>query len=140
MLEAMNKHRVKAYIYLTIAVVNVLVSIVLVQKYQGLGCAIGTAIGMIINAVANNIYYKYFIKLDIKYFWVQILKLVIPSSITFALGFLVVSIMSPTSYITILVFGILFTIIFVIVFWILGFNKYEKNIFMSAFKMRRVKS
>ena len=134
MLEAMNKHRVKAYIYLTIAIVNVLVSILLVQKYQGLGCAIGTAIGMIINAVANNIYYKYFIKLDIKYFWIQILKLVIPSSITFGLGFLVISIMSPTSYISILIFGILFTIIFVIVFWMLGFNKYEKDIFMATLK------
>ena len=83
MLEAMNKHRVKAYIYLTIAVVNVLISILLVKKYQGMGCAIGTAIGMIINAVANNIYYKYVIKLDIKYFWIEILKLVIPTLITF---------------------------------------------------------
>jgi len=139
MLEAMNKHRVKAYIYLTIAVVNVLISIVLVQKYQGLGCAIGTAIGMIINAIANNIYYKYVIKLDIKCFWIDISKLVIPSLITFVLGYFALNMFSLTSYISILMFGILFTIIYFIVFWIFGFNKYEKKIFITALKMRRVK-
>ena len=139
MLEAMNKHKVKAYIYLTIAIVNVLISVLLVKKYQGLGCAIGTAIGMIINATANNIYYKYFIKLDIKYFWLKILKLVIPSSITFGLGFIVIKMLSPSSYISILIFGIIFTIIYFIVFWILGFNKYEKDIFVSTLKKVRIR-
>ncbi|MBU3155555.1 oligosaccharide flippase family protein [Clostridium estertheticum] len=139
MLEAMNKHRVKAYIYLSIAIINILLSIVLVQKYQGLGCAIGTAIGMIINAVANNIYYKFVIKLDIKYFWMNILKLVIPTTITFGLGFLALSLFSLTSYISILMFGILFTIIYFIVFWIMGFNKYEKKIFISVLNKGRIK-
>jgi len=140
MLEAMNKHRVKAYIYLSIAVINVGISIVLVQKLQGLGCAIGTAIGMIVNAVANNIYYKYVIKLDIKYFWIEISKLVIPTTITFIVGFFALGMFNLTSYISILMFGILFTIIYFIVFWVLGFNKYEKKIFISAVKMRRVRS
>ncbi|MFT5871495.1 MAG: O-antigen/teichoic acid export membrane protein [Clostridium sp.] len=139
MLEAMNKHRVKAYIYLTIAVVNVILSIILVKKYQGMGCAIATAIGMVINAVANNVYYKYVIKLDIKYFWVEITKLVIPSLITFALGLLTLGMFDLKSYISIFMFGILFTIIYFVVFWVLGFNKYEKGIFISALKMRRVR-
>ncbi|MGH4052348.1 MAG: oligosaccharide flippase family protein [Clostridium sp.] len=137
MLEAMNKHRIKAYIYLSIAVINVFLSILLVQKYQAMGCAIATAIGMVINAVSNNLYYKYYIKLDIKYFWLQILKLVIPSLITFGLGFIVIKILSPTTYISILIFGLLFTIIYFIVFWIMGFNNYEKNIFMAAIEKVR---
>jgi len=140
MLEAMNMHRVKAYIYLSIAILNVIISVILVKKYQGMGCAIGTAIGMIINAVANNLYYKYVIKLDIKYFWIDMLKLVIPTTISFVLGFFALGLFSLTSYISILMFGILFTIIFFIVFWVLGFNKFEKKIFISALKMRRVKS
>lgn len=139
MLEAMNKHKVKAYIYLSIAVINVVISIILVQKYQGLGCAIGTAIGMTINAIANNVYYKYVIKLDIRYFWIQISKLVIPTAITFIIGFIALGMFSLTSYISILMFGILFTIIYFIVFWILGFNKYEKKIFMSSIKLARVR-
>lgn len=137
MLEAMNMHRVKAYIYLSIAIINVLISILLVKKYQGMGCAIGTAIGMVINAVANNIYYKYAIKLDIKYFWIQMLKLLIPTGVTFIIGFFALRIFSLTSYVSILMFGILFTMIFFIVFWLLGFNEYEKKIFISALKMRR---
>ena len=140
MLEAMNMHRVKAYIYLSIAILNVIISVILVKKYQGMGCAIGTAIGMIINAVANNLYYKYVIKLDIKYFWIDMLKLVIPTTISFILGFFALGLFNLTSYISILMFGILFTIIFFIVFWVLGFNKFEKKIFISALKMRRVKS
>jgi len=137
MLEAMNKHKIKAYIYLTIAIINVLISIVLVQKYQGLGCAIGTAIGMVINAIANNVYYKYVIKLDIKYFWLQILKLVVPSFITFGLGFIVIKVLSPSTYISIVIFGVIFTILYFLVFWILGFNKYEKDIFMATVKKLR---
>nr|MBK5235328.1 polysaccharide biosynthesis C-terminal domain-containing protein [Clostridium sp.] len=139
MLEAMNMHRVKAYIYLSVAILNVIISILLVRQYQGMGCAIGTAIGMVINAVANNFYYKYVIKLDIKSFWVQMLKLVIPTSITFIAGFFALRLFSLTSYGSILMFGVLFTIIFFIVFWLLGFNKFEKKIFISALKMRRIK-
>ncbi|MCJ7691252.1 MAG: oligosaccharide flippase family protein [Clostridiaceae bacterium] len=139
MLEAMNKHKIKAFIYLGIAVLNVGLSIILVQKYQGLGCAIATAIGMVINAIANNIYYKHFIKLDIKYFWIQISKLVIPSLITFIIGYFALGIFSLTSYISILMFGALFTIIYFIVFWVLGFNKYEKKMFKTVLKIARVK-
>jgi O-antigen/teichoic acid export membrane protein len=139
MLEAMNKHKIKAFIYLGIAVLNVGLSIILVQKYQGLGCAIATAIGMVINAIANNVYYKYFIKLDIKYFWTQISKLVIPSVITFIIGYFTLGIFSLTSYTSILMFGALFTIIYFIVFWVLGFNKYEKKTFKTVLKIAKVK-
>ena len=139
MLEAMNMHRVKAYIYLSVAILNVILSILLVKKYQGMGCAIGTAIGMIINAVANNFYYKYVIKLDIKAFWVQMLKLVIPTSISFIVGFFALKIFSLTSYGSILMFGVLFTIIYFVVFWVLAFNQYEKKIFTTALKSVKIR-
>lgn len=134
MLEAMNKHRVKAYIYLCISIVNLFVSILLVQKWQGLGCAIGTATGMIINTIANNIYYKFKIKLNLKYFWSEIIKLILPLVITFGIGLIIIKKANISTYCGILLFGITFSLIYFGVFWIIGFNKYEKSIIVSIFR------
>lgn len=137
MLEAMNMHRVKAYIYLSVALVNLILSIILVKKYQGLGCAIGTATGMMINAIANNIYYKYKIKLDINYFWKEIIKLLVPLVITLILGVIIVSNFNLITYYQIALFVIAFSIIYFCVFWIIGFNKYEKSIIASILQKHK---
>ena len=129
MLEAMNRHKVKSYIYLGVSVLNLVLSIVLVKAIGMIGCAIATAIGMTINAILNNIYYKYYLKLDINYYWKSISKLFLPLLICNLLGWVLTKLMIINSYKMVAIFIILFTIIYFTISWKLSFNEYEKNIF-----------
>lgn len=131
LLEAMNKHKIKSYIYLSVAIFNLILSVVLVEKVGIIGCAIATAIGMTINAILNNLYYKYSLNLDMSYYWKNILYLFIPLIICNVFGWILTKIITIDSYIMVGIFIILFTIIYLIVSWKLSFNEYEKNIFKS---------
>ena len=134
MLEAMNKHRIKAFIYLGVSVLNLIITLILVNYLGAIGCAIGTAIGMIINALLNNIYYKYSLNLNMKYYWSEIGKLTIPIGLSLVMGIVLVKLISPSSYISIGIFVVLFTLLYFAVLWRFAFNMFEKEIILSVVK------
>lgn len=135
MLEAMNKHKIKSFIYLSVSILNLLLSIIFVKSYGAIGCALSTAIGMTINALLNNIYYTYNLKLDMKYYWKEILKLVRPTIICFFIAkIVIVNNMIINSYISIFIFVILFSIVYIIIYWMFGFKNYEKIFLLSIIK------
>ncbi|MDB8551641.1 polysaccharide biosynthesis C-terminal domain-containing protein [Turicibacter sanguinis] len=133
LLEAMNKHKIKSFIYLSVAVFNLILTLILVKPYGMIGCAIATAIGMTINAILNNIYYKFTLKLDMEYYWKEILKLCPTSIVIFILGIFYVKLIHPTDYFGIFIFGIIFSITYFGCLWLFGFNKSEKNTIKSFF-------
>lgn len=74
--RAKNMHIFRSIIYFLIAIGNVFISIPLVQLFGEMGAALGTAISLIIgNIIVMNWYYQVKIKLDMLYFWKQILML-----------------------------------------------------------------
>ena len=133
MLEAINKHKVKAFIYLGVSILNLIITLILVNVLGAIGCALGTAIGMIINAILNNIYYKYKLNLNMIYYWKEIMKLSLPIALSFAIGGILVKIVQPKSYFSIGIFIVLFTIVFMGVCWVTSLNDYEKEVILSCF-------
>lgn len=131
MLEAMNKHKVKAFIYLFVSIINLIITLILVDILGAIGCAIGTAIGMIINAVINNIYYVNILKLNMKRYWSEMTKFILPVLISLILGFILVAIINPNTYLGICIFIIMYTVIYLGVNWVIVFNNYEKSLFTS---------
>ena len=80
--RAKNMHQFRSWVYLFIAVGNVILSIPLTKLYGGIGAAVGTAISLLIgNGIAMNWYYHNRVGLDMKYFWSQIMKF-IPALVT----------------------------------------------------------
>ncbi|MBW9145264.1 oligosaccharide flippase family protein [Clostridium sp. CM027] len=133
MLEAMNKHRVKALIYLGVAIFNLILSLILVKSLGAIGCALGTAVGMIINSLLNNLYYKFKLNLDMGYYWRNISNLILPTILCLGIGYMVVKFINPINYIDIFLFGVIFTTLHLLVFWMLGLNKSEKILIQSIF-------
>lgn len=133
LLEAMNKHKVKSFIYLAVAILNLVLTLILVEEFGAIGCAIGTSIGMTLNAVFNNLYYKYKLKLNMRYYWKEMAKLLPPTIICFGIGRILVKYMNLDSYISIGIFIIVFMCIYFLVYWILVFNDYEKNTILAIF-------
>lgn len=127
--RAKNMHKFRSSVYFIIAIANLLLSIPLTKKYGGVGAAAGTAISLIIgNGFVMNWYYQKKIGLDIKHFWAQIFRFV-PSLVAPVLSGILLNRFLDLKHILPLLFGIIiYTIIFVISMWLLGMNRYEKDL------------
>lgn len=75
MQRALNKHQFRSIIYLIMAVSNVGVSIPLASKWGAVGSAMGTALSLMVgNGLIMNIFYHKVLKINMKYFWKEIVK------------------------------------------------------------------
>jgi len=133
--KAKNLHKFRSIIYLLIAVGNVLLSIPLTNLYGGIGAAFGTAIVLLIgNGLLMNWYYHKKIGLDMKFFWLQIIKftpcLIIPI-LTGILMFVYVDLYQIDLF---LICVISYTLMFCLSMWLLGLNRYEKDLFAEPLK------
>jgi len=130
--RAKNQHKFRSWVYLFIAIGNIGISIPLVKFYGGIGAALGTSIALTIgNVLIMNWYYHKKIGLNIYYFMQQIAKLT-PSLILPALagyGFFHFFNLHYIPNFVILAF--LFILIYGVSMWILGLNKYEKELIMK---------
>lgn len=127
-IQAMNKHQFRAKMYLLIAILNVGISIPLSIKWQGVGAAIGTAIAVLLGQVITmNWYYSKKIGLDIKSYWLNILKIVCP---VLVVSVIIKSLLDNyiTSYITLLIGIIIYTSIYCIYLYLVIMNEYEKGL------------
>lgn len=128
-LRAYNKHQLRTWLHLFIAVVNVGVSYVLAEKYGIIGCSVGTCIATFLSStVVANLIYVYVIKLEIRRFFIELFtmwKAVILISIV-GLGimysFKIASWTSFIGYVTV------FSILYAVVFVAFAFNQNEKEI------------
>lgn len=133
--RAMNKHQFRSIVYLIMAIINIGISILLVYKFGIVGAAMGTTISIVIaNIFIMNIYYHKKMKLNMFYFWKNII-VILPSLIipTFA-GFLI-SLM-PLNTVFELVRGIiLLTSIYFVSVLAFGLNKKEREAIRKVAKL-----
>lgn len=127
--RAKNMHIFRSIIYFLIAIGNVFISIPLVQPFGEMGAALGTAISLIIgNIIVMNWYYQAKIKLDMLYFWKQILMLM-PCVVTSTLLALFLSnILIVNSIVNFLIVGVFYVLVYLVCLITFGMNSYEKNL------------
>lgn len=131
-LQAKNMHQFRSNIYLAIAICNLIISIPLAKFFDGIGCALASGICILIGqGIIMNIYYSTKLKIDIRSFWKNILKMSIPVAISIILGIVVNSIINVTGYLGILIQGSIFSIIFFALMWLMGMNDYEKGLLIT---------
>ncbi len=74
--RAKNKHKQRALLYIGMCILNFVLSIVLINKYNEIGAALGTAVSVVIgDGIIMNVYYKKKMGLDICRFWKEMLKI-----------------------------------------------------------------
>lgn len=127
--KAKNMHKFRSIIYLFISIFNILMSIPLTKMYGGKGAALGTAISLIIgNCIIMNWYYHMRVGLNMRYFWKEIIKfsraLIAPTIIG-----IIISFANLYDIPTFLLTGFIYVLIFSLSMWLLGMNKYEKDLF-----------
>lgn len=131
-LQAQNRMAFRSWLYLAIAVVNVLVSIPLARIMGGLGCAIATGASLLIgNVFIINICYHRKIGLNIRLFWRNIAVMTLPVAGAFLCGYIINSAITQNSIAMVALKILIYSVIYVLVMWFFGINAYERELFAS---------
>lgn len=131
-MQAKNMHKFRSVLYAIIAFCNILISIPLAMKFEGIGSAIGTALSLLIgNGIIINIYYHKKVKLDVLKFWKEILKMFIPLTIPFVFIYILSKLVEVSGLLYLIIYAIIYGIAYFIISYFVVMNEYEKNLIVN---------
>ncbi|MEQ2375259.1 oligosaccharide flippase family protein [Pilosibacter fragilis] len=126
--RAVNKHRVRSVVYLVIDMANVIISIPLVRTFGPIGAAIGTAIAMVAGTVIfMNIYYKVAIGVDVKKYWINVVKIIVFTLPSITVGVFEIRFIESNSIIGYLIQIMSFALVYFVVIIFIVFDKDDRR-------------
>ena len=130
-------HKYRSLVYLGVLVGNILISIPLCMKWEGLGAAVGTAIATLVgNVFLMNRYYYKRVGLNIPGFWRHICHLLPAMILPAAAAVLLAVFVHPASYWALIPPGLLFAAVYAASMWLFGMNRYERSLITGP--LRRI--
>lgn len=133
--RAANKHQFRSFVYLGMAILNLVLTIFMCQKYGAVGAAVGTAISLLLaNGLVMNIYYQKKLKINIILFWKNIARMSIALIIPIVFGIALVLLVDITSVWGLLVAIIAYALVYCASMWFIGLNDYEKGLILKPIK------
>lgn len=139
-LEARNLHKYRSIMYLVIAVINVVFTILLVDRYGIIGAAIPTGVASLLGpGFYMNWFYWKKVKLDIPRFWKNMLPFFIINALLCVIA-LIVSQWIDFYVVWKMAVGIIvYVLLYVFLLWKFVFDEDEKNIVRNTFKKLHLK-
>ncbi len=135
--RAKNLHRFRSFVYFLIAILNIAISIPLAQQLKGIGAALGTAFALIVgNGFIMNWYYHKYVKIDIIYFWKNILSFIPSMIVPIFYGIFINTMVEIDSVFKLLLFGGVYVIIYGVSLWFFGLNSFEKDLVQKPINNR----
>lgn len=133
-LQAENRFAFRALVFLSIAAASIFLSVPAAKRFGGIGCSAVTGFVFFIGDVfVMNYYYKKYINIDIRSFWIEIAKIAVPSMFCCVIGTLLNYFTMFGSIANILIKIIIYVVFYAGVMWIFVMNSYEKNLIRSPF-------
>ncbi|MBE6965538.1 MAG: polysaccharide biosynthesis protein [Ruminococcaceae bacterium] len=133
--RAKNIHHFRSIVYAFMAMINVVVSYILCQKYGATGSAFGTAVSLILaNGLVMNIFYHKRCNIDIILFWKNILRILVGFLPCFAVGWLLREFITISNIGDFAVCVLIYTLIYFISAWLLCMNDFEKRLISAPIK------
>ena len=127
--RAQNKHKFRSIAYLFMAIINLVLSIYLINLYGVIGAVVGTAISLVLaNGIVMNIYYHKKCNINVFKFWKEILKILTAMIVPIAFGIVISLFIDLYSITNLILFIVIYTILYSISMWFLGMNEYEKDL------------
>lgn len=128
-LQAKNKFAFRALVFLAIAMTSVFLAVPAAKHFGGIGCAVVTGSVFFIGDVfIMNFYYKKYVNIDIKLFWIEMSKIAVPAAICCAVGVLLNYFTMFGSIVNLLIKIVLYVLIYSAVMWKFAMNQYEKDL------------
>lgn len=134
-IRAMNIHKYRSFMYIIIAILNVIISIPLSIKYNGIGAAIGTCVATICGQVIfMNLFYKKKVCIDINEYWKNFTRFLLLTFVVVAFNLYLKSLIAITTWTSLLFSIFIFTVCYVFLYLFFVANSYEKNILVKLIK------
>lgn len=136
-----DKVKFRALSYTVGAIINVVVTVILVPSMGAIGAAIGIATGFLVgHEIIMNIVYSKTLHLDMGRFFKNChLKMALPFGISLAVGFLISKLIPGGSFVLLVVKGVLCAICYFASTFILFINKNERKQIFAVVKQKLVR-
>ena len=133
-LEAKNKLKFKAILYLSFMILGTILGAILARTYEAIGMMIGSVIAWIIVQNVMNFYYHKTIGLNIIRFFKKLLnKTLIAVTLSLIIGYSI-NFIPGIGWMNFLLKSTLYTIVFSLLIYHLGLINFEKQLFKSTLK------
>ena len=133
--RAENKHKFRMYVYVLMAATNVILSIILCQRWGVLGSTSATTLSIVLaNGLIMNLYYHYKIGLDMLRFWKEIAKITLASVPVLLFGALVIHRLTYSSFFIFILWIFIYSAIFAGTMLLWGFNAEERQMILAPLK------
>lgn len=130
--RAQNLHRFRSIAYFIMAVINLVLSVILCQRYGAIGSAIGTAISLIAaNGIIMNIYYQKKCNIDVIHFFKNILRVSLGLIVPVIVGVIITRTGFVNSVWRFLLGVAAYTLVYCGSMWLVGMNAYEKQLVLN---------
>ena len=134
-IRAMNIHKYRSYMYIVIAIVNVVISVPLAMKYGGIGSAIGTCIATFLGQIFfMNWFYARKVQINIREYWNNFVRFLVMTALIVIVVLGVKMFIPANSWGSFIVLVVLFTMIYFVIYWLAVANQYEKELILSILK------
>ena len=134
-IRAMNIHKYRSYMYIVIAIINVVISIPLAIKYGGIGSAIGTCIATFCGQIFfMNWFYASKVQIDIREYWNNYVRFLLMTVLVLLVVSGVKVFIPVNSWSSFLLLVLLFSVIYIVIYWLTVANKYEKELLLNILR------
>lgn len=128
-LQARNEMKFRSLLYIVIAAFSLVGQIVLSKLFGAVGCAVSIAAALVIGqGIVMNIYYQKRQDIDIKGFWLQIIKMSIAPAVITAVSYILLRRIQVSSIFVLLLLMAVFAIVFIAGLWLFSMSEYEKSL------------
>ena len=128
-LYALNKHGFRSVVYLGVAVVNVALTFMWVEKYGIIGASVATCLAYVVgNILIINWYYHKKIGIDIPLFWKNILQM---SPVMVGMGvaaWFILDKMIIDNWLVFFTAALIYAVLYFVLAYMFMMNKYEKDV------------
>ncbi|WP_347841261.1 oligosaccharide flippase family protein [uncultured Draconibacterium sp.] len=134
-LQARNQIKFRALLYIAIAVLSLVMQLLLVKKYGGVGCAFAIGSALVIGHVLiMNIYYFKKQAIDIPLFWKEIGKMAVVPAVLGGITFFILKQVDTDSVLNLALAIVLFSACYIPTFWFTSMNQYERDLIYQPLK------
>ncbi len=131
-LQARNQIKFRALLYIAIAVLSLVMQLLVVKKYGGIGCAAAIGSALVIgHVVVMNIYYYKKQHINIPVFWREIGKMSVIPTLIGITSFIILHFVQLNTIVRLASGIIIFSAVYIPLFWKLAMNNYERELLLK---------
>lgn len=126
--RARNKHRARSIVYAIIAVFNIELTILFVQRYGIVGAAFSTGISLFLGqGIFMNLYYKKVLHINIQFFWSKLTPIILIESMIASIFYIVTFVITIDNWKKLIVLAGIYIFTYSISVYFLFLNEQEKK-------------